>query len=142
VYFAAKNPDFMDFTLHPDRPDVRKAIDVMASHLGRIKAAASEAGAMVSVVSVPAGWYTCAKALETRRRVGFRLDDAALHGNAPDESIDSACRSAGVDFHTFAARFREIAAEKDLYFELDGHFNPAGHALFGEQVADLLRRSE
>jgi lysophospholipase L1-like esterase len=142
VYFAVKNPDFMAFTLHPDRADVRRAIQAMGACLERIKLAASSAGAKVSVVSVPAGWYTCAKALETRRRVGFRLDDAALRGNAQDEAIASACRLAGVNFHTFTARFREVAAERDLYFELDGHFNNAGHALFGEQVAELLRRSE
>jgi lysophospholipase L1-like esterase len=140
VYFAVKNPDFMDFTLHPDRPDVRRAIKVMGACLERIKLAASSAGAKVSVVSVPAGWYTCAKALATRRRVGFRLDDSVLHGNAPDEAIASACRQADVEFHTFTARFREVAAKQDLYYELDGHFNTAGHALFGEQVADLLRR--
>jgi hypothetical protein len=142
VYFAVKNPDFMDFTLHPKRPDVLKAINVMGVHLKRIKAAASEAGAKVSVVSVPAGWYTCANALATRRRVGFRLDDAALHGNAPDDVIALACYSAAVEFHDFTARFREVATQRDLYYELDGHFNTAGHALFGEQVAELLRRSE
>jgi lysophospholipase L1-like esterase len=142
VYFAIKQPDYMDFTLHPERPEVRKAIDVMASNLKKIKVAAAATGARVQVVSVPAGCYTCVSGLLCRRKAGYRLDDSALHSDAPDEVIRSACEAAGVVFHAFTSRFRETGADRKLYFEFDGHFNPDGHALFAEQVAALLEKEQ
>jgi len=138
VYFALKQPDYMDFTLHPECSEVRTAIDVMASHLARIKAGAAGTGTRVQVVSVPAGCYTCVRGLSSRRKVGYRLDDSALHSDAPDEVIRSACRTAGLGFHSFTSRFREAGADRQLYFEFDGHFNRDGHALFAEQVGALL----
>ncbi len=142
VYFALKHPDYMDFTLHPDHADVQRAVDVMASSLERIKAAAEHSSTRVTAVSVPAACYTCAKGLASRRRIGFHLDDEALRSDAPDEVIRSACRKAGIEFHTFMDRFRKIADDRDLYFEFDGHFNRQGHLLFAEQVAELLQYRE
>ncbi len=138
VYFALKQPDYLDFTLHPECSEVRTAIDVMASHLARIKAGAAGTGTRVQVVSVPAGCYTCVRGLSSRRKVGYRLDESALHSDAPDEVIRSACRTVGLGFHSFTARFREAGADRQLYFEFDGHFNRDGHALFAEQVVALL----
>jgi lysophospholipase L1-like esterase len=142
VNAALKCPDYMDFTLHPDREDVRRAVGAMAASLGKIKATADRANARVAVVSVPAGCYTCKKGVESRRRGGFRLGDEALQSDAPDEVIRSAAKEAGVEFQTFLSRFREAAKSRDLYFEFDGHFNAEGHALFAEQVAGMLRSAE
>jgi lysophospholipase L1-like esterase len=142
VNAALKYPDYMDFTLHPDWEDVRRAVGSMAASLGIIHAAAGRANARVMAVSVPAGCYTCKKGLEARRREGFHLEDAALRSHAPDEVIRSAAKAAGVEFRTFLSRFREVGAGRDLYFEFDGHFNAEGHALFAEQVVELLQAGE
>jgi lysophospholipase L1-like esterase len=138
VYFAAKQPDYLDFTLHPDRADVSSAVDKMAACLVRIRAAAGAVDARVETIGVPASCYTCVKGLDSRRRVGYHLDDSALRSTAPDDTIRSACKQAGVGFHSCTANFRKVGAARELYFEYDGHFNPAGHALFAEQVAEFV----
>jgi lysophospholipase L1-like esterase len=136
VYFAVKQPDYFQFTLHPERPDVRRAIDSMATNLARIKEAAAACNAKVVTVPVPAAGYACAKGLESRRRVGYRLDDSVLHSDAPDEAIRLACHQAGVRFLSVTQGFRSEAGKRNLYFEYDGHFNPDGHDLFAKLIAE------
>jgi hypothetical protein len=136
VYYAVKQPDYFEFTLHPDRPEVRRAIDSMAANLAKIKEAAVASNAQVITVPVPAACYACAKGLESRRRVGYRLDDSVLRSDAPDDAIRQACKQAGVRFLSVTERFRAEAKQRDLYFEYDGHFNPEGHAVFAKLVAE------
>ena len=130
----------MAFTLDPERAEVRKAVDQMADCLGRIKKVAERERAEVLVLSVPPGWYVCTKALSFKRRIGFRLDDGAIHSDAPDAVIRGACRAANVSFCSFTSHFRKAAPEVDLYYDFDGHFNAAGHLLFGAQVSEELLR--
>jgi hypothetical protein len=137
VYFAVKQPDYFEFTLHPERPDVRRAIDRMAANLGNIKDAAA-ANAKVVAVPVPAACYTCDKGLESRRRVGYRLDDSVLQSAAPDDAIRQACKQAGVRFLSVTSQFRAEAKKGDLYFAYDGHFNPEGHSVFANLIAERI----
>lgn len=143
VNAALKCPDYMDFTLHPERDDVKKAADAMAANFAKIQEAAGQADVRVTAVSVPAGCYTCRKGLESRRKIGFRLGDEALQSDAPDEVIRSAAtRTPEVAFYTFLKRFRAAGGDRDLYFDVDGHFNADGHALFAEEIADVLIKQE
>jgi len=110
----------------------------MARSLARIRQDAEKEQAEVLVVSVPA-FYVSPDTLAGMRRVGFHLDDDAPASDAPDGAIRSACRDAGVPFYSFTERFREIGARRKLYFDLDGHFNRAGHELFAEEISKLLQ---
>jgi lysophospholipase L1-like esterase len=56
-----------------------------------------------------------------------------------DEAIRLAASAAGVPFFTVTARFRAEAPNPPLYFELDGHFTPQGHRLFGDSIAPAVR---
>ena len=137
VQEALKYPDYLAFTMNPDQAEVQEVIGAMARCLELIKEAADKENAKVIVLSVP--WcYVSASLAASMRGIGFRLDDRALRTDAPDEVIRSACRMAGVEFHAFTGRFREVAAGQRLFFERDSHFNSEGHSLFGEEVSKVL----
>jgi GDSL-like Lipase/Acylhydrolase family len=138
VFYAIQQPDYLAFTLHPEREDVGQAVTKMGSCLAQIKDAAATVNAKVATMAVPAACYACRQGLESRRKVGYRLDDSVLTSDAPDEAIRRACAQAGVAFHSCTAQFRQAGAARDLFFEYDGHFNPEGHAFFAEQLAKAL----
>jgi lysophospholipase L1-like esterase len=137
---ALRNHEYLAFTLDLERPAARRAISSMARSLAAIRQEAEREQAKMLVVSVPA-FFTSAQTLAGMRRIGFRLDDAAVASDAPDAAIREACLAAGVPFHSVTKVFREAAAHRDLYYDLDGHFNRAGHELFGEEIAKLLRNA-
>jgi hypothetical protein len=140
VYFALKYPDYVSFTLHPDQPEVQKAVDTMARQLRRIREAAAASGAKVAVLSVPPAWYFSEKALRAKRLVGYRLDDNAVGSAAPDEMIRSASESAGLEFHSFNERFLTIGEGEKWYFPYDGMYDTNGHAIFAAEVAKTVLR--
>jgi hypothetical protein len=140
VYFALKYPDYVSFTLSPDRPEVQKAVNAMAGYLGRIKRTADDVGARTLVLSVPPAWYVSPAALASKRQVGYHLDDDAIGSNAPDDLIRSACRTAGVEFCSMTARFRALGPGDKWYFDFDGMFNAKGYSIYGEEVAIALSR--
>jgi hypothetical protein len=47
---------------------------------------------------------------------------------------------AGLSFYDVTQEFRQLAINQELFFELDGHFNQAGHRYFGEGVARLIKK--
>jgi hypothetical protein len=138
VYFALKYPDYVSFALAPEGPEVQVAVATMARHLRRIRRAAEASGAKVAVLSVPPAWYYSRAALDAKGRVGYWLDASALYSPAPDETIRSACRAAGMEFHSFDERFREIGDGEKWYFPLDGMYNSRGHTLYAAEVAKTL----
>jgi hypothetical protein len=140
VYFALKYPDYVSFVLHPEQPAAREAVNSMARHLERIKAVAERVGARTLVFSVTPAWYVSRRALVAKRKVGYILDDSAIHSEAPDETIRSACQLAGVEFFSFTSRFREIDADRKWYFPFDGMYSAKGQAIYGEEIAKVLLR--
>jgi hypothetical protein len=140
VYFALKYPDYVSFTLNPERPEVQKAVNAMAGHLGRIKIAAEAVGARTLVLSVPPAWYVSPAALASKRQVGYHLDNDAIRSNAPDDLIRSACRTAGVEFCSMTARFRGLGLGEKWYFDFDGMYNAKGYSIYGVEAAIALSR--
>jgi hypothetical protein len=140
VYFALKYPDYVSFTLTPDRTEVQAAVKAMAGHLARIKRTAEEVQAKTVVLSVPPAWYISRRALVSKRRVGYRLDDSAANSDEPDEVIRAACREAGIPFQSFNARFREIGRDEQWFFEFDGMYSARGQSIFGAEVTRAILR--
>ena len=86
------------------------------------------------VVAVPYACYVSERSLAAHRRMGFEVSEAMLTSNAPDAAIERAARSADVECVKISAGFRAAAAQNELYFEFDGHFNERGHELFAESL--------
>jgi lysophospholipase L1-like esterase len=140
VYLAVQHPDYFMETMDLDASITKSHITQMADQLRRIKSAADQNHAKVIVVSVPYGIYVSKRSFETRRQIGFNATPQMLTSAEPDEAIRRASELAGIDFYEVTNEFRKDGDGHQLYFELDGHFNAAGHSLFAEALAPIIRR--
>jgi lysophospholipase L1-like esterase len=140
IYLSVSRPDYYLQPLDLNSESIRPLIVAMAEQLSRIRRVAVQNNAKVIVVSVPQGVYVSGDNLKSRQRVGFLVNPEMLETNAPDEAINTASGLAGVAFHAFTGEFRRAASEKSLFFDLDGHFNPAGHQLFAEALTPTIER--
>ena len=134
VDLAVRFPDYFREPLEVQSPGVRRGIAALSSELRRIRKASERAHAHVIVVSVPLGVYTSARKLETYRQMGFFVETGMLNTTRMDEAGRNASFRAGLDFYEITNQFREAAGGRDLFFTIDGHFNPAGCQLFAEGI--------
>ena len=138
IDLAMKSPNFYTLTLDLEDPWTQTCIRRAGSQLARILHVCEENKAQVIVVSIPEGVYVNEHALIDMRRMGYDIPDSVLGSAAPDEGIRRACALAGVKFISVTNAFLAQRDNPNLYFELDGHLSPAGHALFGEALASRL----
>jgi hypothetical protein len=139
VHHGIANPDYYARHADPASPDARRGIESIAESLKEIARVAREHRADVIVVSVPYRAYVCRRDLASLRRLGYEAPDALAASDGPDRAIAEAAERAGVPFRTITPAVRAACAERDLYYPLDGHFTPAGNALFASLVADAIR---
>jgi lysophospholipase L1-like esterase len=92
------------------------------------------------VVLVPYGIYVSPSSFKSRQRLGFYVTPEMLATSAEDEAIASACQIADLPFYSLTQDFRQASSDLDLFFDLDGHFNTAGHKHFGEALAPLIEK--
>jgi lysophospholipase L1-like esterase len=117
----------------------RRGIDAAARELAKIRQSAERAHAELLVVAVPYRAYVSRRDQADMARLGFDIEDAMTTWSTPDEAIGEACRGAQVRFAALTGEFRERARANELYFARDGHFNEAGHAVFGELAGRVVR---
>lgn len=152
IALALKDPDYFSRVLRLDDPRMQAGVRELSAQLSEIRELGDEAGASVLVLSTPYGAYTSARNRASLARMGFTTDDAMATSDAPDATIRTAAERAALPFFSATAAFRAAdasfaeagvasggAAEAargatPLYLRLDGHFTPAGHALFAELV--------
>ena len=137
--YMISSPDFFALTFHTGNLKLRRAVDLMAEHFRDIRIAGKTVNAKTVVISVPFSPYVSRESLNAFQELGFQLDEAMLTSDAPDAVVREACRNAGVEFHAVTSRFRKASKEQTLFFKYDGHFNPRGHALYGEMVSEVLQ---
>ena len=130
---------FLD-TLDADKPEVRSMISSMAASLAHIRETADRYGCEVIVVSIPHKVYASRRDLESCRRLGYELSPEMAESDSPDRAIESACRIAGVKFISVTDEFRKAAGATQLFYEMDGHYNPKGHQVFADLFTPLLLR--
>ncbi len=135
IYIAVSNPDYFLELEDLASAKTREHIAEMAKQLDRIKKVADQNGARVIVVSVPQRVYISPADFETPIRFGFNLDPKMLSSDAMDQAIKMAADQAGLEFWQVTPQFRSASKTSHLFFPLDGHFNPQGHALFAELLA-------
>jgi len=141
IDLSMRRPEYYQYTLDPGSASAAPLILEMAKQLARIKNAAGQHHARVLVVSVPYGIYVSAHAFRSRQRLGFSVSPDMLTTDAADEAIRRASRLAGIPFHHVTREFRQASLQRDFFFELDGHFNPAGHQYFAETLAPLIHNA-
>lgn len=138
IDLANQNPKFYNITMNLDDAWTRTCIEHMGGHLQRIKKTATAYNARVAVFSIPDGPYVNVTANRNIRRVGYDVQEDLIASDAPDRAIAAACAQAKVPFLQVTQAFKERKEDASLYFELDGHLSPAGHALYAESMAPQL----
>jgi hypothetical protein len=98
-------------------------------------------GARVMAVAVPFGAYVARRNFETRRLLGFQLDESVLTSNEMDEAIRLAAMAAGIPFVTVTEQFRKARPKPALFFELDGHLTASGHRLLADSITPAIREA-
>jgi lysophospholipase L1-like esterase len=138
VNLAVRLPEYLRKPLELESPGVQRAIASLSSELGRIRKASERSQARVIVVSVPLGVYISPRKLETYGQTGFRVEKEMLKTTGMDEAARDASFRAGIEFYEVTRQFREAAGRRDLFFKLDGHFNPAGCRVFAESIEPFI----
>jgi hypothetical protein len=140
INVTTSRPDYLLSTMDVNSADTQRLILEMASQLTRIDNAARQNRAMTIVVTVPYGAYVSRNSFKTRQGLGFEVVPEMLTTSAADEPIRRASEIAGLSFYEVTNEFRQASLQRDLFFELDGHFNAAGHELFAALLIPTIKR--
>jgi len=112
------------------------AWDVTDLALGRLQAAVEQEGAKFGVFIIPdrrqlydVDWQAALAKLPD-------LDPASLDRERPTQTVRDLLAARGIPALDLLEPFR--AAEERLYFQIDGHWNAAGHRLAAERLAAWL----
>ncbi|NLV46251.1 MAG: hypothetical protein GXY07_17320 [Candidatus Hydrogenedentes bacterium] len=138
VLSALNGPNYYVWRLALDTTTMQQAIDKTAGSLTYIRTVAEYCGAETAVLGIPLGPYVNRPSYENVQRLGFEVIEDMLTTDAPDRGTELASQGAGLPCVTATAAFREQADRSGLFFELDGHLTPEGHALYAETVAPFV----
>lgn len=139
IYLSAHQPAYFLQTMDPSSAKVQALVSKMAEQFARIKNVAQGNNADVLIVSMPYGVYVSSASFMSRERLGFTSAPDMLTSSAPDDVIRTACELAGVRFYDYTREFRQASAQKDLFFEWDGHLNAQGHNYFAEVLSPVTK---
>ncbi len=141
IYLSIHSPEYFSQTMDLKSDRVRALVPKMGEQLARIQNVARQNNADVLIISVPYGIYASSSNFKSRQRLGFNTLPEMLTTNLQDEAIRSASQIAGVKFYEYTREFRQASLQKDLFFELDGHLNAAGHNYFAEVITPLIKEA-
>lgn len=139
VLSAINSPNYYVWRLALDTPTMQQAIDKTAGSLSYIRTVAEYCGAPTVVLGIPLGPYVNHHAYKNVQRLGFEVTEDMLTSDSPDRGTELACQKAGLPCVTATAAFRAQADRDHLFFELDGHLTPDGHALYAETIAPFVK---
>jgi lysophospholipase L1-like esterase len=138
VTLALVEPDHFRMTLHPEEDKTRARMEAMVAQLERIRVVAQRHRARVLVAVVPYGAFVSRRQWEAIRKIGFQVEPGFLTSTAPDDLVREAAERAGLAPVSLTPAFRDVANDRPLYFEWDGHFNEAGHDLYADRLTPLV----
>jgi lysophospholipase L1-like esterase len=138
LYMAMRHGEFLVETCDVGGKG-RRGIEETAKELTKIRQYAERAHADLVVVPVPYRAYVSRRDQAQMAGLGFHVEEQMIAWSTPDEVIQEACRGAQAQFISVTAEFRERGRANELYFELDGHLNKAGHGAFGELAGRMVR---
>lgn len=131
-------PDYYTETLNIEDPSTLPCITEMGKYIARIKEIAAKHGSNLIVVSIPNGIYTSEDSYESRKRLGFAAIPEMLTTTAADDAIRLACECADTPFFSVTEEFRQLAKDRNMYFELDDHFNREGQRCFADLLTPII----
>ena len=140
VHLAIEKPRYLLEVYEDNDPATRELVENLTWELSQIRAVADYYGTKVHVISVPAGIYVDERAYRSREWLGFVLDPTMLTSDGADDPIRRAAIDSAVAFDQVTDTIREIARDESLFFDLDGHFNEAGHRHYAESIQPVLER--
>jgi lysophospholipase L1-like esterase len=140
INISTTRPDYFLSTMDVTSPNTQHLVLEMANQLARIDNAARQSQAKAIVVSVPYGVYVSQNSFKTRQRLGFEVVPDMLTTSAGDEPIRRASEIAGLPFYDVTDEFRQASLQRNLFFELDGHFNAQGHERFAALLMPAIQK--
>lgn len=135
--FAGDFPDRND-KAYGDAPEAVAARKSMREAIRELSRLVRQNGGRLILVSVPAAPFVTSTATLNHRRMGFRIDEASLSGEAPDRFLADVCRDVGSACVLMLDDMRAFAKTEQPFFPLDGHLNKAGAAFVAERLAREL----
>ncbi len=138
IMSALNGPNYYVWRLALDTTSMQAFIERTAANLAYIRTVAEYCGGRVAVLGIPLGPYVNRHIWENVQRLGFEVTKDMLTTEAPDQGTELASRQAGLPCRTATAAFRERADQPGLFFELDGHLTPEGHALYAETITPFV----
>lgn len=140
VNLSITAPDYYTETLNIDDPGILSCIAEMGKYIAQIKEIAAEHGSSLIVISVPNGIYTSEDSYQSTKRLGFVTLPEMLTTTAADDAIRLACESSDTPFFSVTDEFRKIAKDRNVYFDLDDHFNREGQHCFANLLVPIIEK--
>jgi len=122
-----------------DAPPTQAALRALQGQLRKIRETARQARSDLLVSLVPYTPYVSQASQRTWKGMGYELDDQLLQSHSSETAVREAAQAAGLDFYSPLEEFRQAAIGSSLYYEYDGHFNPAGAELYARYMTSLIQ---
>ena len=132
MLLSMNSPDMHTLTLDLDSEHTKTRIRYLGNYLKSIARTGKSVGCPTLVMSVPYGVYVNEAAVRSEERLGFHVVEGMLSTMAPDEGMRRACGE--LPFFSATEAFRRQASDDKLFYEVDLHMAPQGHALFAREI--------
>lgn len=137
IFYACVEPQRFRNALHPDDEFFQQAWPRMETQLNRFRDQVQTDGAEFVVMTIPDANTIDSKSLTVHHSLGYDVSDTWLTTTGRTRTaLGDWCRRKSVPFLDLTTPFR--ASAESLYYPLDGHFNPAGHAKTAELLGEFL----
>jgi lysophospholipase L1-like esterase len=133
---VARGLDYTSWFVDAPPAELARGLDYTRELLGRIRDEGRGHGAHVLAVWIPIRDQVSDRRWESlQEKLGLRPESRSR----PQEELATMAKALGLDAVDLLPAFRASPEREALYFEIDGHWTPAGHALAAETLLPELR---
>jgi len=127
--------DYTSWFIDSPPSELARGLNYTRQLLGRMRDEGRERGAKVMVVWIPIRDQVSDRRWQSlQERVGLRPESRSN----PQEQLVAMARELGLESFDPLPSFRASPERETLYFDIDGHWTPAGHRLAAEVMAPAL----